>query len=77
MDCCSAVEALERYAPQFVLVSWMELGQDWSRDIRACASVTECAAPSPHPARAAEPRGPALGSAPSMARREPAFVRAL
>ena len=33
--------ALEKYAPTVVLVSWMPQGEDWTKDIRATASVKE------------------------------------
>ena len=34
-------EALAKYNPEVVLVSWMELGKDWTASIRACASVEQ------------------------------------
>jgi hypothetical protein len=37
----TATAALAEFAPDVVLVSWMELGQDWTREVRATASVAE------------------------------------
>ena len=32
---------MDRFKPDIVLVSWMELGQDWTSSFRACKSVQE------------------------------------
>ena len=37
----SYADALDKYKPNVVLVSWMELGQDWTEAFRACPSVDE------------------------------------
>jgi len=34
-------EALAKYQPQIVLVSWMPMGVDWTKEIRATSSVRE------------------------------------
>ena len=37
----TADAALTKYTPAVVLVSWMELGQDWTDLFRQCESVQE------------------------------------
>ena len=39
--CLTCADALARFAPHIVLVSWMPLGVDWSAAIRECESVRE------------------------------------
>lgn len=34
-------KALEKYAPEVVLCSWMPYGEDWTGDFRSCESVEE------------------------------------
>lgn len=41
VETCDAVEVMNRFKPDIVLVSWMELGQDWTSSFRACPSVQE------------------------------------
>ncbi len=41
VETCDAVEVMDRFKPDIVLVSWMELGQDWTSSFRACKSVQE------------------------------------
>lgn len=41
VETCDAAEVMDRFKPDIVLVSWMELGQDWTSSFRACASVQE------------------------------------
>ena len=38
VETCDAAEVMGRFKPDIVLVSWMELGQDWTSTFRACAS---------------------------------------
>ena len=37
----SHLDALNKYKPDIVISSWMELGQDWTSSFRACSSVQE------------------------------------
>ena len=41
VETCDAAEVMNRFQPDVVLVSWMELGQDWTSSFRACESVRE------------------------------------
>jgi hypothetical protein len=41
VEACDAAEVMSRFKPDIVLVSWMELGQDWTSTFRSCASVQE------------------------------------